>query len=180
DDAPRLPATHYGVYKVANEDTARVYWDEHKVPSMGFRPLSVYGPGRDFGVTADPTLAMKSAVLGRAFKIRWGGRTDLVYTEDVARALTAAAASRLDRERGRWLANRDARHPVIVAEANGEVVGWGSLNVFNPRDAYRFVADFSVYVERAWRGKGVGRALLEKLIELARQNGFHKLVLSAF
>src|SRR5438094_921743 len=96
DDAPRLPATHYGVYKVANEDTARVYWDEHKVPSMGFRPLSVYGPGRDFGVTADPTLAMKSAVLGRAFKIRWGGRTDLVYTEDVARALTAAAASRLD------------------------------------------------------------------------------------
>jgi len=63
---------------------------------MGFRPLSVYGPGRDFGVTADPTLAMKSAVLGRAFKIRWGGRTDLVYVEDVARALLAAAASRLD------------------------------------------------------------------------------------
>ena len=60
------------------------------------------------------------------------------------------------------------------------VVGWGSLNVFNPRDAYRFVADFSIYVERAWRGKGVGRGLLEQLIELARQNGFHKLVLSAF
>src|SRR5256886_3607679 len=74
DDAPRLPATHYGVYKVANEETARVYWEEHRLSSMGFRPLSVYGPGRDFGVTADPTLAMKSAVLGRAFKIRWGGR----------------------------------------------------------------------------------------------------------
>src|SRR5438552_3946452 len=96
DDAPRLPATHFGVYKVANEDTARVYWDEHKVPSMGFRPLSVYGPGRDFGVTADPTLAMKAAVLGRSFKIRWGGRTDLVFTEDVARALLAASRSRLD------------------------------------------------------------------------------------
>jgi len=96
DDAPRLPATHYGVYKVANEETARVYWAEHRLSSMGFRPLSVYGPGRDFGVTADPTLAMKSAVLGRAFKIRWGGRTDLVYVEDVARALLAAAASRLD------------------------------------------------------------------------------------
>src|SRR5216117_2610324 len=96
DDAPRLPATHYGVYKVANEETARVYWEEHRLSSMGFRPLSVYGPGRDFGVTADPTLAMKSAVLGRAFKFRWGGRTDLVYVEDVARALLAAAASRLD------------------------------------------------------------------------------------
>ena len=96
DDAPRYPATHYGVYKVANEETARVYWDEHGIPSMGFRPLSVYGPGRDVGLTADPTLAMKSAVLGRPFTIRWGGRTDLIYTEDVARALLAAAASRLD------------------------------------------------------------------------------------
>ena len=96
DEAPPRPATHYGVYKVANEETARVYWDEHKIPSMGFRPLSVYGPGRDFGLTADPTLAMKAAVLGRSFKIRWGGRTDLVFTEDVARALLAAARSRHD------------------------------------------------------------------------------------
>ena len=96
DDAPAHPATHYGVYKVANEETARVYWEEHKIPSMGFRPLSVYGPGRDFGLTADPTLAMKAAVLGRRFQIRWGGATDLIYTEDVARALLAAAGARLD------------------------------------------------------------------------------------
>src|SRR6266508_1461072 len=53
DDSPPKPATHYGIYKVANEETARVYWEEYKIPSMGFRPLSVYGPGRDFGVTAD-------------------------------------------------------------------------------------------------------------------------------
>jgi L-amino acid N-acyltransferase YncA len=60
------------------------------------------------------------------------------------------------------------------------ITGWGSLNVFNPREAYRFVADFSVYVERGWRGKGVGSQLLERLVELARQHGFHKMVLSAF
>ena len=96
DDAPRRPATHYGVYKVANEETARVYWEEHRIASMGFRPLSVYGPGRDVGLTADPTLAMKAAVLGRKFQIRWGGSTDLIYVEDVARALLAAAASSLD------------------------------------------------------------------------------------
>ena len=54
DDSPPRPATHYGVYKVANEETARIYWEEHRIPSMGFRPLSVYGPGRDFGLTADP------------------------------------------------------------------------------------------------------------------------------
>ena len=60
------------------------------------------------------------------------------------------------------------------------VIAWASLNVFNARECYRFVADISVYVERSWRGKGVGRALLEKLTELGRQHGFHKLVLSAF
>ena len=59
-------------------------------------------------------------------------------------------------------------------------VGWASLNVFNARGAYRFVADISVYVERGWRGRGVGRVLLEKLTELGRAHGFHKLVLSAF
>lgn len=96
DGAPPRPATHYGVYKVANEETARIYWEEHRLPSMGFRPLSVYGPGRDFGLTADPTLAMKAAVLDRPFTIRWGGRTDLIFAADVARALLAAARSSRD------------------------------------------------------------------------------------
>ena len=59
-------------------------------------------------------------------------------------------------------------------------VGWGSLNPYNPREAYRHVADFSIYVERAHRGKGVGRIVLARLIELARELGYHKLVLSAF
>ena len=81
---------------MANEETARIYWEEHRIGSAGFRPLTVYGPGRDFGLTADPTLAMKAAVLGRRFQIRWGGSTDLIYTEDVARAFLAAAAARLD------------------------------------------------------------------------------------
>jgi L-amino acid N-acyltransferase YncA len=60
------------------------------------------------------------------------------------------------------------------------IIAWASLNVFNAREAYRFVADISVYVERSWRGKGAGGVLLEKLIELGRQHGFHKLVLAAF
>ncbi len=96
DDSPPRPATHYGVYKVANEETARIYWEEHEIPSMGFRPLTVYGPGRDFGLTADPTLAMKSAVLGRPFQIRWGGATDLIYVDDVARACIRASTASLE------------------------------------------------------------------------------------
>ena len=109
DDAPPKPATHYGVYKVANEETARVYWEEHRISSMGFRPLSVYGPGRDFGLTADPTLAMKAAVLGRRFQIRWGGATDLIYADDVARACIAAADSRLEGARVYNLHGESAR-----------------------------------------------------------------------
>jgi L-amino acid N-acyltransferase YncA len=98
------------------------------------------------------------------------------------RIATLETTLRTPEERRRWLAARSPRHPVIVAEPapGGAVVGWGSLNVFNPREAYRFVADLSVYVERGWRGKGVGRALLDRLVELGRERDFHKLVLSAF
>src|SRR3989304_4335681 len=58
--------------------------------------------------------------------------------------------------------------------------GWGRLNDFNVQKASDSVADFPVYVERGWRGKGVGNPLLTRLIELARELGYHKLVLSAF
>jgi L-amino acid N-acyltransferase YncA len=78
-----------------------------------------------------------------------------------------------------WLAEHGSKLPVIVAEADGSLVGWASLNRFNPRAAYDHVADFSVYVERASRGKGVGRRLFDRLIELARECGYHKMVLSA-
>jgi phosphinothricin acetyltransferase len=83
-------------------------------------------------------------------------------------------------ERRAWLGARGPRHPVIVAESGGEVVGWASLNAFNPRAAYDHVADLSVYVERGWRGRGVGRRLLERLVALGRELDYHKLVLAAF
>jgi phosphinothricin acetyltransferase len=71
--------------------------------------------------------------------------------------------------------------PSVQAGLTGPAtIGWASLNVFNARESYRFVADISVYVERGWRGKGVGKVLLEKLTELGRTHGYHKLVLSAF
>jgi phosphinothricin acetyltransferase len=60
------------------------------------------------------------------------------------------------------------------------IIGWGSLNQFNPREAYRHVVDFSIYVDRAYRGRGAGKVMLTRLIELAREHGFHKMVLSAF
>jgi len=157
------------------------------------------------------------------YRLRQATATDAeaicrIYNQGIEdRVATLETELRTPDERRQWLASRDARHPVIVAESAGSVVagavsppltggglrqmrpgsvsadnasgaadnasgpvGWASLNVFNAREAYRFVADISVYVERGWRGKGVGRALLERLTELGRQHGFHKLVLSAF
>ncbi len=104
-----------------------------------------------------------------------------IYNEGIAdRLATLETEERTAEERRAWLAARGARHPVLIGERAGEVVGWGSLNPFNPRPAYRFVADFSVYVERAARGTGVGGALLAALIAEARRLGYHKLVLAAF
>jgi L-amino acid N-acyltransferase YncA len=105
-----------------------------------------------------------------------------IYNQGIEdRVATLETELRTPDERRQWLAARGERHPVIVAEdADGTVLGWGSLNVFNARQAYRFVADFSIYVERAARGRGVGRAMLTRLVELGREHGYHKLVLSAF
>ena len=104
-----------------------------------------------------------------------------IYNQGIEdRLATLETELRTPEERRQWMAARGERHPVIVAEHDSTIVGWGSLNVFNARPAYRHVADFSVYVERAWRGKSVGRALLERLVELGRELGYHKLVLSAF
>jgi phosphinothricin acetyltransferase len=104
-----------------------------------------------------------------------------IYNEGIEdRVATLDTELRTPEERRRWLTSRNPRHPVLVAEVDGHVVAWGSLNPFNLREAYRFVADFSIYVERGWRGKGAGRVVLTRLIELGRAHGFHKLVLSAF
>ena len=120
-------------------------------------------------------IAVRPATLGDAAAIC------AIYNQGIEdRVATLETDLRTPDERRQWLASRGPRHPVIVAEAGGEVVGWGSLNAFNPRKAYDYVADFSIYVERKWRGKGVGSRILARLIELARDLGYHKLVLSAF
>ena len=90
-DARRHPATHYGVYKVANEDTARVYWEENGIPSVGLRPHTVYGPGRDQGVTSFPCQALLAAVRGLPYHIEYGGWMDFQYASDVARIVIASA-----------------------------------------------------------------------------------------
>ena len=93
EDAEAHPGNHYGVYKRANEGTARLYWTDSGVPSVGLRPMTVYGAGRDQGMTSTPTVAIAAAVLGIPYEISFGGRTLFQYAADVARTLILASRS---------------------------------------------------------------------------------------
>ena len=84
EENPLKPSTHYGVFKQANEGNARVFYLTDRISSVGLRPWTVYGVGRDRGLTADPTLAMRAVALGQPFCIRLTGYMDLQYVEDVA------------------------------------------------------------------------------------------------
>jgi UDP-glucuronate 4-epimerase len=108
------PVTQYGVHKQANEGAARVYWLDHGLPSVGLRPYTVYGPGRDTGLTADPTLAMAAAASGQPFRIRFGGRMQLQYAPDAARAFIDAAR-RCEQGEGALVGNLGGP-PVHIAE----------------------------------------------------------------
>lgn len=91
-DDPLMPRTLYGVYKQANEATARVYWSDWSVSSIGLRPYVLYGPGRDQGMTSTPTKAMLAAAAGLPYHITYGGRSGMQYTDDVARLFLQVAS----------------------------------------------------------------------------------------
>ncbi len=93
DDVPLLPKTLYGVYKQANEQVARVYWQDWQVSSVGLRPFIVYGVGRDQGLTADPAKAILAAAAEQPFQIKFDGLVGLQYAGDVARMFIGAARS---------------------------------------------------------------------------------------
>ena len=84
EDLPVKPATHYGVFKAANEGNARIFYSADGISSIGLRPWTVFGPGRDAGLTADPTLAMRAVAQRQPFQIRLSGFMDLQYVQDVA------------------------------------------------------------------------------------------------
>lgn len=84
EDLPVKPATHYGVFKAANEGNARNFFTSDGISSIGLRPWTVFGPGRDAGLTADPTLAMRAVAQKQPFQMRLSGHMDLQYVRDVA------------------------------------------------------------------------------------------------
>ncbi|HMD02542.1 MAG TPA: NAD(P)-dependent oxidoreductase [Candidatus Baltobacteraceae bacterium] len=86
-----LPVTHYGAYKLCNEGTARAFAEDAAFSSVGLRPFTVYGPGREIGITAGPTLAMRAAAEGRSYTIPFIGSTGMDFVGDTAAIFARAA-----------------------------------------------------------------------------------------
>lgn len=84
------PHTHYGVFKQANEGTAQIYWQDDGIASVGLRPYTLYGPGRDQGLTSTPTQAMLAAARGEVYHISYGGFNGFQYNDDVAKIFIQA------------------------------------------------------------------------------------------
>jgi L-amino acid N-acyltransferase YncA len=76
-------------------------------------------------------------------------------------------------EQRAWIEEHQGAHPAVVAVEAGAVAGFGSLSPFRERPAYATTVEDSVYVERSWRGKGVGRVVLAELLRLGAHHGFH-------
>ena len=79
-------------------------------------------------------------------------------------------------DRAAWLASHVGRYAVVVAELDGRVVGWASLSRYKERAAYEPTVEDSVYVDESFHGRGIGRALLEHLIDRAGRLGHHSIL----
>lgn len=130
--------------------------------------------------------ARREVAVNGAWSIREATEADVpaicaIYNQGVEdRVATLEETAKSVDEMREWFRRRSDRYAVLVIEVQDGVRGWASLNPYSHRCAYAGVADLSIYVDRAWRGRGLGFALMEALEAKARAGGFHKLVLFTF
>lgn len=107
-------------------------------------------------------------------------RITAIYNEGIEdREATLETDLKTPEQVENWILGKSPRHKTLVAKnEEGLLLGFATLNEFNPRACYNGVADFSIYIKRSYRGQGMGRSLLRELEKSAREQGFYKLVLS--
>jgi L-amino acid N-acyltransferase len=118
-----------------------------------------------------------------AFTVRLAERRDAeairsIYNIEVAEStVTFDLVPRNIDDQVEWIDEHSGAHPAVVAEdPTGQIVGFGSLSPFKDRPAYSTTVEDSVYVRRDLRGQGVGRLLLDELLRLAADHGFHSMM----
>jgi L-amino acid N-acyltransferase YncA len=100
-----------------------------------------------------------------------------IYNQGIAeRIATFETEPRTAQQIAGWLGERATRYPVVVAERGGTVVAWASAGPYSERACYAGVVEFSIYVERAARGRGAGKATLQGLLDVCEQVGITKLL----
>jgi L-amino acid N-acyltransferase YncA len=116
------------------------------------------------------------------FRLRPATEADLVAINDIYNHYVRHSTCTYQEEpetlaaRRQWFGHHGPRHPVIVAEADGQVMGWGSLSAFHPRSAYRHTVENSIYIHHEHHRRGIGSLLLQELIARARQLGHHAVI----
>jgi phosphinothricin acetyltransferase len=131
--------------------------------------MSERTPGRD---VADLAVTVRLATRADA-----GPISEIYNLEVTDSTLVFDLVPRTLDEQVEWIDRHAGAHPAVVAvDAGGDVVGFGSLSPYRSRPAYATSVESSVYVRRDRRGRGVGRALMDELVRLARVHGFHCLI----
>jgi nucleoside-diphosphate-sugar epimerase len=123
DGTAPFPQTHYGAFKLACEGSARAYWHDHGIASVGFRPLVVYGAGRESGSSAGPSLACRAAARGEPYTIPFTGSTGLVFADDVAAAYEQALLREIRGAHAFTLAGEIAGVETVIARIEALVPG---------------------------------------------------------
>ncbi len=119
----------------------------------------------------DPQLTIRRAQVSDVEAI-----TEIYNDAILTTAATFDTTPKTVSERLKWLKSHGERHPVIVAELHGTVVGWASLSKWSERSAYDDTAETSFYVKSGYRGRGAGRKLKEAIIAEARRLKYHTLI----
>jgi L-amino acid N-acyltransferase YncA len=104
-----------------------------------------------------------------------------IYNQGIEdRVATYETALRSPKDQQSWLRSIAGRYPAIVAEIDGQIVGWAGAGPYRARRCYRGIGEFSMYVRRDWRGRGVGDLLVAALIREAERMGLWKLLSRIF
>lgn len=75
-----------------------------------------------------------------------------------------------------FAAKKESGMPVLVVEKENKILGFGTFGIYRPWDAYKFSVEHSIYVSNSSREIGVGKALMEELIFLAKKEGYHTMI----
>jgi L-amino acid N-acyltransferase YncA len=101
-----------------------------------------------------------------------------IYNQGIAdRVATFEISPRTAEDVHTWF---DGEHPVVVVEDDQAIIAFASTSIYRPRACYAGIAEFSVYVARAQRGRGAGRLAMQALITESEQAGLWKLVSRVF